>query len=325
MLRERTVRKDAHFPAFVRPVANAPWTRPSNPRPHGPAGLLAMALLLSSATGFPAHAQDDTDFYEIETKYIFGFTKGSGIGLEGEKEVSGETRGQFGKRSGTYRAFEHMLEFEFTPTQFIQIEVEALGQSHFIRNVPDLDDRNKTAFSGVAAELRYLLLGRGPGQPISITLSAEPEVSRVDDISGERVRATSVETRLALDAELVPNRLFAGFNLLYVPEALRSPEGEWERETNLGVSGALSFRPAPPVVIGAEIEYFRHYNSLNLTGFEGDAVFVGPTLYLQLTRKAFIQAAWSAQVAGHAVGDPLSLNLDEFSRHKAKLKFGYEF
>ena len=78
-------------------------------------------------------------------------------------------------------------------------------------------------------------------------------------------------------------------------------------------------------VIGAEVEYFRHYDALNLGAFEGDAVFVGPTFYLQLTPKSFIQAAWSAQVAGHAAGDPLPLNLDEFSRQKAKLKFAYEF
>ena len=36
---------------------------------------------------------------DIETKYIFGFTEGSGIGIEGEKEVSVDTVGRFGSRS----------------------------------------------------------------------------------------------------------------------------------------------------------------------------------------------------------------------------------
>jgi len=279
-----------------------------------------MGLLVAG----PAQAQYD-NFGEIETKYLFGFTIGSGIGLEGEKEISAQSVGRFGKRSGTYRAFQHTLEFEFTPSQYVQIEIEALGQSHFIKNVPDLDDRNSTQFSGVAAEFRYLLLGRGPGNPWSITLSIEPETSRIDDTSGEVVRVTEFENRLAIDVEIIPSRLFAGFNFLYVPEIVRTPEAEWERETTLGFSAALAYRFIPSVVAGVEVEYFRHYSSLDLSSFEGDAVFVGPTLYWQLTNKSFIQAAWSAQVAGHAVGDPFNLNLDEFSRHKAKLKYAYEF
>jgi hypothetical protein len=291
------------------------------PSAAGRACLAAATLLAGS---FAARAEDDA-YREIETKYIFGFTKGSGIGLEGEKEIVVESDGAFGKRAGSYRAFEHMLEYEFTPSQYVQIELEALGSSHFIRNVPDLDDRNATKLSGLAAEFRYLLLGRGPDSPASITLSVEPEMSRVDDVSGEPVHAESLETRLALDVELVPNRLFAGFNLLYVPEVVRAAGPVWERATTLGVSAALAYRPAPPLVIGAEIEYFRHYESLDLTALEGDALFVGPTLYLQLTPKSFLQAAWSAQVAGHAVGDPRALNLEEFSRSKAKLKYAHEF
>src|SRR5215475_9023856 len=90
---------------------------------------LAMMTLLAGG-GCAARAQDD-GYYEIESKYLFGFTIGSGVGLEGEREISAQSIGAFGKREGSYRAFEHMLEFEFTPTQFIQIELEALAQSHF--------------------------------------------------------------------------------------------------------------------------------------------------------------------------------------------------
>lgn len=301
-----------------------PWRGISSGSPIRAAFLLAAALSFAAAGIFAARAEDDA-YGEIETKYIFGFTKGSGIGLEGEKEISTQSIGEFGKREGRYRAFEHELEYEFTPTQFIQIELEALGQTHVIRDVPGLDDMNSTKLSGIAAEFRYLLLGRGPDSPVSMTLSVEPEMSRVDDISGEPVHAYSAETRLAIDAELVPNRLFVGFNLLHEPEVLRSVDAAWERATTLELSAALAYRLVPALVLGAEVEYLRHYNSLNLTAFEGDAVFVGPTLYLQLTRKSFIQAAWSAQVAGHAVGDPRPLNLDEFSRHKAKLKYAVEF
>src|SRR3974377_1253444 len=43
-------------------------------------GLLIAAALTSFGATSSVHAQNDS-FYEIETKYIFGFTEGSGIGL----------------------------------------------------------------------------------------------------------------------------------------------------------------------------------------------------------------------------------------------------
>jgi hypothetical protein len=50
------------------------------------AGLVIAGALIVLSNTNSAHAQDG--FYEVETKYIFGFTEGSGVGLEGEKEFS---------------------------------------------------------------------------------------------------------------------------------------------------------------------------------------------------------------------------------------------
>jgi hypothetical protein len=52
---------------------------------------------------------------------------------------------------------------------------------------------------------------------------------------------------------------------------------------------------------------------------------LGPTLYLRFTPKMFMTAAWNAQVWGREIGNPVSLNLAEFQRHRAKLKFAWEF
>ena len=49
------------------------------------------------------------------------------------------------------------------------------------------------------------------------------------------------------------------------------------------------------------------------------------TLYLQLTRKAFVTAAWNVQVAGREAGQAGALDLADFSRHRAKLKLAVEF
>jgi hypothetical protein len=56
-----------------------------------------------------------------------------------------------------------------------------------------------------------------------------------------------------------------------------------------------------------------------------DAVMLGPTLDVQFTPKLFMAAAWNTQVWGREIGNPVPLNLAEFQRHRARLKFAAEF
>jgi hypothetical protein len=272
-----------------------------------------------------ARAEDASSWKEIETKYIFGFTIGSGIGLEGEKEFTVDSIGRFGKRDGHYTATETKYEFEFTPSQFIQIEFGALGSTHHIGGVTDLDDRRQVALSGAFAELRYLAIERTSSNPLAVTLAVEPTVRLIDETSGARVRNYEFETTVNADIELLKNRLFAGFNLLYEPEVTWDALGQTQREAKLGGSAALSFRIASNIVVGGEVWYLRHYDSASLTAFTGDAVMLGPTLYIQFTPKMFMTAAWNTQVWGREIGNPVSLNLAEFQRNRAKLKFAVEF
>ncbi len=272
-----------------------------------------------------ARAEDASSWRELETKYIFGFTTGSGIGLEGEKEFTVDTIGRFGKRDGHYAATETKYEFEFTPSQFIQIEFGALGSTHNIGGVTGLDGRNQGAFAGGFAEFRYLAIERTSSNPLSVTVAFEPNVRLIDETSGERVHNYEFETTVNADVELLRNRLYAGFNLLYEPEVTWTALDETVREATFGGSAALSFRLMSNVVLGGEIWYLRHYDSPTLTAFTGDAVMLGPTLYIRFTPKMFMTAAWNTQVWGREVGNPVSLNLAEFQRHRAKLKFAWEF
>ena len=289
---------------------------------HSLGVLISLALLGCAGS---ARAEDASSWREIETKYIFGYTTGSGIGLEGEKEFTVETLGRFGKRDGHYAAAETKYEFEFTPSQFIQIEFGALGSTHNIGGVTGLDDRSQVALGGAFAELRYLAIERTSNNPLSVTLAVEPTVRRIDETSGERVRNFEFETTVNADLELMKNRLFAGFNLLYEPEVTQTAIGDTQREATFGGSAALSLRIASNVVVGGEVWYLRHYDAANLTAFTGDAVMLGPSLYIQFTPKMFMTAAWNAQVWGREVGNPVALNLAEFQRHRAKLKFAWEF
>lgn len=268
-------------------------------------------------------ARAEENFYEIETKYIFGFTEGSGIGLEGEKEFSPEFNAAFGRRDGSYIATETRLKYEFTPNQYVQIELGPMVSSHSIRNVTGLDDRNQTEFAGWFTELRYQLLDR-PASPLAVTLAVEPEWHRIDETSGAPVENYALETRINADLEIVPDRLFLGSNLLYEPETTRDQFGTRTNETTIGASLALSYRVVPAVVIGAEAWYLQHYGGVGFAPFTGDAVYVGPNLYIQITPKMFVQAAWNVQVGGHEPGVG-ALDLTDFPRNRARLKFAVEF
>src|SRR6478736_7381427 len=171
---------------------------------------LAGCALTATSLGSPARADDAQNWRELETKYIFGFTTGSGIGIEGEKEFTVDSIGRFGKRDGRYAATETKYEYEFTPSQFIQIEFGALGSTHNIGGVSDLEDRRQVALSGAFAELRYLAIERTSSNPLAVTLAIEPTVRRIDETSGERVRNFEFEATINADLELLAKRLYAG-------------------------------------------------------------------------------------------------------------------
>ena len=278
---------------------------------------------------FPAFAsaQDPTpdSFRELETKYIFGFTFGSDIGPEGERELELTTKVNFQKRTGSYVALGQEAELEYNPTDGFQIEVGAAGVYHAISSVEGFDDFHGANFGGLSSTFRYLLIARGPGSPIGLQIAVEPEWSRVDD-AGKLVTTFEAETRVIADTELVPNRLFAAFNLIYAPEIERkfgSPD--WERASTLGVLGALAYRITPKVALGAEFEYHRAYEGLGLKTLAGDALYVGPTFHMQVTNKFILSAAFSTQIAGHAAGNANFLDLTNFSRNKALLRAVLEF
>jgi len=289
--------------------------------------LVVAGISIALSGGNMAQAQDG--FYEVETKYIFGFTEGSGVGLEGEKEFSLESIARIGKADGRYWASESKLEYEFTPNQYVQFELGPLVSTHVIKNVTDLDNRNSMALSGFFGEIRYLVLERNSTSPLAITLSAEPEWHRIDETSGTRVTNLGLELKVNADLELIKNRLFFGSNLLYEIESTKDPDHigiGWEKESLGGVSAALSYRIIPSVFIGAEAWYLRHYDGSFFNTFTGDAIFVGPTMYAKLGPKTFMTAAWNAQVSGHDVEVPGSkLNFGEFTRSRAKLKLAVEF
>ncbi len=87
----------------------------------------------------------------------------------------------------------------------------------------------------------------------------------------------------------------------------------------------LNERPTSPVLVGGEARYLRQYDGFGLDMFAGQGFFIGPTIYFKLSEKAWIAAAWSAQVAGQATTVAGSLDLVNFERRQARLQFGVNF
>ena len=265
-------------------------------------------------------------FHELETKYLFGFTEGSDIEAEGEKAIEFETTAAFGMRGGSFAAIEQEVEFESTPTQFFEYELSAHGLLQSINNVDGLDNFHNFNFSGLSAEFRFLLNDRGPGSPIGLTFTVGPEWARVDGVSGVLTRDFSTTFKLVADTELIPNRLYAAANLIYQPGIAREfGATNWQQSSNLGITTAMAYRITPTVTLGGELQYYRAFDGFGMQSFLGNALYIGPTLHIQLSSKVMLAAAFSTEISGHAVGEGRSLDLTNFQRNVARLKLEIEF
>jgi hypothetical protein len=261
----------------------------------------------------------------IETEHLFGFTLGSDVGEVGEREIEGSLTGRFAKQTGSYIAAESTMSAEFVPIANLRTEYAAAINSYDIAGVGGLTDQRYSAFGGLSADFRYRFLDRATA-PFGLALGAEPHWGRADEISGEPANQYGVDFVAAADRELVPDRVVAAFNLLYQPESMRTNvTGTWSDESTAGLAIAVMARVHADIFLGGEARYLRRYDGLALQTFAGQGFFIGPTIYAKLSERAWIAAAWSAQVAGNAATSIGSLDLVNFERHQARLLFGISF
>ncbi|ACK49373.1 conserved hypothetical protein [Methylocella silvestris BL2] len=310
---------------------------PVSARTHRAFGLfasLAAALLLSTAylRAQEADSEADEKSRPLETKNIFGFTSGTDIGPDQDREMEFETNLAFGKRNGVYNVGSQKATLEVNPTDWLEIDTGFSGAFGRIRGVDGLADRSAVNFGGADTKFSFVLVHRSPATPVGFTVSIEPEWSRISEAA--RVNwSFSAETRLIFDTELVPTKLYGALNVIYAPEVASDPESfAVERSSRSGISGALaySFDPAltlgaKQIVLGAELEYQRAYENFGLTRFAGDALFFGPTFYVHFNERLFLAAAISTQIAGRQAGDARPLDLGDFSRNKAQMTIGVDF
>ncbi|MGA7804793.1 hypothetical protein [Bradyrhizobium sp.] len=261
----------------------------------------------------------------IDTEHLFGFVIGSDVGEVGEREFQSQTTGRFGRDGGEYRATDQELELELVPVPNFRIELGSAFAAHDISGVPDLADREQLTWQGASVDLRYRFLGR-ESSPFGVTLAMESQADRIDETTGAAVRNFGTEWTLALDREIVPKLAVAALNLIYQPEWTRFvATGAAEQESTTGAALGVMAQVRPNVFIGGEARYLRKYDGIGLEELAGQALFIGPTVYFQLSESSRLTATWSLQAWGHPAGSSASVDLINFERQQARLIFGVNF
>ncbi len=261
----------------------------------------------------------------IDTEHLFGFMIGTDVGEVGEREFESQTTGRFTKSTGTYRALTEAAELEFVPVKNFRAEFAAVAASYNISGVAGFDDFKQVGLQGVAVDLRYRFLDKDTA-PFGLIFATETHVDRMDEISGQHVRKYGTDFALAFDRELIPNKLVAAVNLLYQPEWTNFlATNKTEQDATFGVAGAMMAQVQPGLSIGGEARYLRKYEGLGLDVFAGHALFVGPTIFVRLSERSRLTAAWSFQVSGRSAAMAGSLDLVDFERHQARLVYGFSF
>ncbi len=289
---------------------------------------LASALTVSShALAEDPHAvHDDHAGHGVNSENLFGVLAGSDLLPAGAFELTSDTAARLGKRGGSYSAVGENLGVSYGVNKILSVSLSGLASSYSVKNVEGLEDTSRTAFpAGLSGELRLRLLDRAHA-PVGVTLSVAPGWQTIDQRSGQRATVLSVEDVLSIDTAIVPSKLFAAINLTHGYEhGKETGAAAWANGTTLGLGGAVTYAVLPNVFVGGQVRYSRAYEGSAADRFLGDAVFAGPSAYVQISHNTWASLSWSMQLTGREVGVSNGLNLSDFERHQVRAKIGFEF
>jgi hypothetical protein len=284
------------------------------------------AIVITAIVTSPIRADGaETRTDPVDTEHLFGFIEGADIGSKGDREIVIDTTLRASKGTGSFANSASELEFKYTAFENFRISAAAALAYYDIAGVTGIGDARRAALQSLSFDARFRLLDRSQA-PFGLTLSVAPHWGLVDETSGVRTDHFGTEIQLFADREFVPDRLVGAVNLLFANDRarLRASDGI-EQESLLGAGAALAAQVMPGLWLGGEARYLRDYSGPALNVFSGQAVYIGPTLYARLGSKAFVSAAWDFQIRGRAIAAPGALDLVNFERHQAKLRFGFEF
>ena len=276
---------------------------------------MAVALMPAALLGLGSACADEakTDAKELlDVEHIFGFTEGAYIGESGEKEIENTAVESFGKTKG-YSFFENETAFRYVvPDTRLRFSAGVLLDGYAVQQDPGFPQRTGFGLEGLTTEVRWQPLTRSESLPLDLTLSLSPQWRRIDDLTGAEADTYSAQGAILVDAAIVPDKFFLGFNL-YCEPAVTGISEEWQNNSSLEVSLAASYAIAPEVFVGAEV---RHLNGSEQGLFSSHALYFGPSFYARVSETFAFKVTWSEQVPDGPGG---RLDLENFARHQALL------
>ncbi|HRK24005.1 MAG TPA: hypothetical protein PLQ11_03525 [Beijerinckiaceae bacterium] len=320
----------------------------------GIAAMLALATSAMAADRNPAPSAEAAPSGWENGGDIYGFSDNPDTpGKVGPANVKLGWIGLNGKRFGRYQVLTTTLESEYGLADWLSVTPSISLGAHNLNDVPLVlgdrlaalaagetardayfyPNRNRGSFSALAAGFKMRLIERGKlvngqleGSPIGLAVTMEPKWTAVDDATGNRLTAFSFASAIIADTAIIPERLFWTVNLGAGLTSGRDRDARAPvHASSLALSSALSYQFAPGVFLGVEARHERAYDGNSWKTYLGNATYLGPTLFLKSGNWG-LQAAWNAQIAGHAKDEPgQKLNLSQFERHRARLRLSYDF
>jgi hypothetical protein len=281
---------------------------------------------------------------EVPGGDIFGYTSPTDIGDPCSWSFASEHSARAGKRDGSYFALSSKTQFSYTYSNSLAFAISPFTAYTRWSDVTVAQDSlagegdgvirsgyNNFAFDGLSGEIAWRILARSRGQPIAITLSAEPRWSRVDGLTGWRAEGYGTEFKLFVDAAIT-ERLFAAMNVNYAlgKQKFDIPNALWAESSSFNVSGALTAQIYAAekkfiegVFLGVEGRYLSSYSGLGLEQNVGNAFLLGPTFAVAFEGGRMLNLVWTPQLTGSArpASAPGALDLDNYERHEFRVKF----
>jgi hypothetical protein len=281
---------------------------------------------------------------------VFGFTTGSDVSDVGAWGASATYAGAFkggGFKPGSFSGHTGQLQAATAFVPCWEIGPYLIGSTATGKTRGVFGDVRLDTY-GLGIEQKYKIFGRATH---GFGLTADWDINYQGYDAKDRTLVPNLSTnggqvtnsfRLFLDREIVSGKLYGALNLVidqiwFERGALVATANnpDYLRQSNLTLSGALSWQVVDGFFIGGEARYVRTHLGSFLNQFTGDAIYVGPTFFWQATKSIAISGAWGAQVKGaqNAWNDvPLApihqssqLNLATQNQHIARLKVAYTF
>ena len=281
--------------------------------PASPASAEAVEGVGKAKAGNESDGEDEA----LATEHIFGFAQGPGIGSKGEGEIESISIGSFGK-IGSYNQVDTETSLRYNVSNALRLSVGTLTDAYNIHDVPDINNRTAFDFSGVIAEARLNLIDDRT-HPYGLSLSFDPQYRQFDPLSGARQGNTALPVSLLSDVSLIPSKLLAALNVVYVPSFFGAVAGGPGHNEDVVVLADLAYGVTPKLFLAGEV---RHETLIQAGSPTAHALFLGPSVFYNVAPAFDVKVAWAIQVPDAGAR---SLDLDAFTRHQVELQLVYGF